>query len=47
MSAGAVYVDDEGVLTQTAPSTGWVVCVGKAIASNTIDINVLLTLIRS
>lgn len=46
-AAGPVYVDDEGVLTQTAPSTGWVVCVGKAIASDTIDINILLSLIRS
>lgn len=46
-SSGAVFVDDEGILTQTAPASGWVVCVGKAIASDTIDINVSLTLIRS
>lgn len=45
--AGPVFVDDEGVLTQTAPSTGWVVCIGKATASNTIDINVLITLLRN
>lgn len=46
-SSGAVFVGDGGILTQTAPASGWVVCVGKAIASDTIDINVLLTLIRS
>lgn len=46
-SSGAVFVGDGGILTQTAPASGWVVCVGKAIASDTIDINVSLTLIRS
>ncbi len=44
---GPVYADDDGFLTQTAPTTGWVVSVGKAIASDTIDVNVLLTLLRS
>ena len=46
-SAGPVFVDDGGVLTQTAPSAGWVVRVGTAIAADTIDINVMLTILRS
>ena len=45
--AGPVYSDDEGVLTQTAPATGWIVQVGRAIDATTIEIDVLLTLLRS
>lgn len=37
---GAVYADDEGVLTQTPPTTGWLVRVGTAVSETTIDINV-------
>lgn len=44
--AGPVFVGDAGVLSQTAPATGWVVSVGNAISSNTIDVNVKLTLLR-
>ena len=46
-AAGPVYSDDAGVLTQTAPSTGWVVQVGRALTSTTIEIDVLITLLRS
>ena len=46
-ASGPVYVDDDGVLTQTAPSTGWIVCVGTAIATDTIDIKVSRPIIRS
>ena len=46
-AAGPVYVDDDGVLTQTAPTAGWVVRIGTAIATDTIDINVMLPILRS
>ena len=45
--AGPVYVDDEGVLSQTAPTTGWIVTVGMAIAPDTIDIHIQLPILRS
>lgn len=45
--AGPVYADDEGVLTQTAPSSGWIVRIGHAISSTTIEIGVSLAIIRS
>lgn len=44
---GPVYVDDEGHLTQTAPPSGYVVSIGRAISTNEIDINISLALIRS
>lgn len=46
-SAGPVYVDDDGVLTQTAPATGWIVCIGTATAADTIDVRILLPILRS
>ena len=45
-TGGPVYVGDAGVLTQTAPTSGWIVSVGSAISSNTIDVNVKITLLR-
>lgn len=45
--AGPVYVDDEGVLTQTAPTTGWIVTIGMAIATDTIDVHIQLPILRS
>ena len=44
---GPVYVDDDGVLTQTAPTTGWIVCIGVATAPDTINVNILLPILRS
>lgn len=35
---GPVWVGDTGLLTQTVPSTGWVLQVGTAINATTIDI---------
>lgn len=46
-SNGPVYVEDDGVLTQTAPTTGYIVSIGRAIAPDAIDIDVSLALIRS
>lgn len=46
-SAGLVYCDDEGVLTQSAPPTGWFLIVGRAVAADTIDIDLQLPVIRS
>lgn len=37
---GPVYVGDEGVLTQAPASEGWLLVVGRAINTNTIDIDV-------
>ena len=45
--AGPVYVADEGVLSQTAPTMGWIVTVGMAIAPDTIDIHIQLPILRS
>ena len=45
--AGPVYVDDEGVLTQTAPTTGWIVSVGMAVAADTIDVHISMPILRS
>ena len=42
-----VFVEDEGVLTQTAPTTGYVVSIGRPIDSTTIDIDVSLPLLRN
>ncbi len=44
---GPVYSDDSGVLTQTAPSTGWIVCVGIATSATTIDVRVSRPILRS
>lgn len=42
-----VFVEDEGVLTQTAPTTGYVVSIGRSVDSTTIDIDVSLPLLRN
>lgn len=44
---GLVFVDDDGVLTQTAPTTGWLVSVGRATSSDTIEVQILTPIIRS
>ena len=44
---GPVYSGDGGVLTQTAPSTGWIVCVGIATSATTIDVRVSRPILRS
>ena len=44
---GPVFVTDEGVLSQTAPSTGWVVSIGTAVNSTTIELDVSLPILRS
>lgn len=46
-SNGPVYVEDDGVLTQAAPTTGYIVSIGRAVAPDAIDIDVSLALIRS
>lgn len=46
-SPGAVYCDDGGILTQTPPSSGWYLIVGRAVATDTIDINLQLPIFRS
>lgn len=46
-SGGNVFVEEEGVLTQVAPTTGYVVSIGRATDSTTIDIDVAIPLIRS
>ena len=45
--AGPVFVDEDGVLVQPAPVTGYVVSIGRATDSTTIDIDVGTPLIRS
>ena len=37
---GLVYCGDEGVLTQAPAPTGWLLAVGRAIATDTIEIDI-------
>jgi len=37
---GLVYCGDGGVLTQSPPVTGWLLAVGRAIAADTIEIDI-------
>ena len=45
-SAGDVFAGQDGVLTQVAPTTGYVTSIGRAISPTTININITIPLIR-
>lgn len=44
---GYIYCDDDGVLTQTIPATGWLLRVARAISPTVIDVDIDTPYIRS